>query len=382
MTRQLKILVAEDSKISRLLMGEFIKRLGHEAVMAENGAQALELCRIDPPDAIFMDVAMPVMDGFAATRAIRQLMGEHWIPIIYLTSVSDREQLLRGLETGGDDYLIKPVDMELLTAKLNVLLRIADMQQRIAADAERLEAYYRANEQEQAFARMILDRFTRRADHTPPNIQQWQLPAMNFSGDTICIRRSKAGLDRLMLADSTGHGLTAAICGLPAVDTFFAMTDRQLPMQDVIRTINRKLHGILPVGRFVAAALIEVDYQQRRIAVWNGGIPCALYVNQQGVLEREFVSRCPPLGILPDEAFDASLDLYQWQDAGSVIVCSDGITEARNPAGQAFGNDGVVRAAQGARTRDIQGAITHAVSAHLGRVETQDDISLVVVRCP
>ena len=381
MTRALTILVAEDSPTSRQILLDYIRLLGHEAVPVSNGQEALAYCLQQRPDVIFMDVTMPVMDGFAATAAIRQLLGEHWIPIIFLTSLSDRSQLLRGLAMGGDDYLTKPIDLDILTAKLHVLIRISEMQQRIASDSERLENYYRTNEQEQMFAQMVLDRFTRRAEQTPPNIQQWQRPAMNFSGDTICIRRCQPGLDRIMLADSTGHGLAAAICGLPAVDTFFAMCDRNLPVQEIARTINRKLHTILPIGRFVAAAIIEVDYQLQRIAVWNGGIPCAMYVDRRGEVLKSFGSRSPPLGILPDNAFESSLDYFSWQDGGSLIVCSDGVTEAYDDSRQPFGVDGILRAVSQARTLDIQGSITHAVNKHLAGRENHDDISLVVVRC-
>jgi len=382
MTRALTILVAEDSQTSRQILLDYIHLLGHTAVAVSNGQEAVEYCSQHRPDVIFMDVTMPVMDGFTATMAIRQQLGEHWIPIIFLTSLSDRTQLLRGLSMGGDDYLTKPIDLDILTAKLHVLIRISEMQQRIASDSERLEAYYRANEQEQMFAQMVLDRFTRRADQIPPNIQQWQRPAMNFSGDTICIRRCQPGLDRIMLADSTGHGLAAAICGLPAVDTFFAMCDRNLPVQEIVRTINRKLHTILPIGRFVAAAVIEVDYLRKRIAIWNGGIPCAIFVDKQGQMHKSFRSSSPPLGILPDADFESTLDYYNWENSGALIVCSDGITEAYDHTELPFGIEGILKAVSQAKTQDIQGSITHAVNQHLGGQENHDDISLVVVRCP
>lgn len=381
MTPVLTILVAEDSPTSRQILLDYIRLLGHTAVPVCNGLEALEFCQRQRPDVIFMDVTMPVMDGFAATSAIRQLLGEHWIPIIFLTSLSDRSQLLRGLAMGADDYLTKPIDLDILTAKLHVLIRISEMQRRIASDSERLEAYYRINQQEQMFAQTVLDSFTRRAEQTPPNIQQWQRPAMNFSGDTICIRRSQSGLDRIMLADSTGHGLAAAICGLPAVDTFFAMCDRDLPLQEIARAINHKLHSILPIGRFVAAALIEVDYQRQRIAVWNGGIPCAMYVDRHGAVLKSFASRSPPLGILPDAAFESGLDDFSWQDSGALVVCSDGVTEAYGPDNQPFGLTGILTAMRHSDNLDLQGAITQAVNHHLAGEENHDDISLVVVRC-
>jgi CheY-like chemotaxis protein len=105
MTRALTILVAEDSPTSRQILIDYIRLLGHTAVAVCNGQEAVDYCIQQRPDVIFMDVTMPVMDGFAATSAIRQLLGEHWIPIIFLTSLSDRSQLLRGLTMGADDYL-------------------------------------------------------------------------------------------------------------------------------------------------------------------------------------------------------------------------------------------------------------------------------------
>lgn len=381
MEYELTILVVDDGDMNRRLLAKFIDHLGHKMAMATNGAEAVEYCRHHIPDVILMDVMMPVMDGFEATIAIRELLGDRWIPIIFLTAMTEHDSLLQGLRVGGDDYLTKPIDLSMLSAKIKVMLRISEMQRRIAEDTARLNSYYQDNEQEQEFAKHVLDRFNAQAGPTPANISQWLQPALNFSGDVICAARTPTGVDHVLLADSTGHGLAAAISCMPAVDTFLVMTQRGFGIGTIAQSINSKLNGVLPTGRFVAAALIEIDYKERVIAVWNGGIPCVFFLNQNGRVEKQFISNNPPLGTMPDEYFDAGLDLHRWEFEGQLVACSDGVTEARSPDNGDFGEDGVVESAKKAIGQNIADAIAADVATHLAGLDGHDDISLVVVDC-
>lgn len=381
MTRQLTILVVDDSDMNRRLMGKFIHHLGHTAATAPDGLEAVNYCRKTIPDVILMDVMMPVMDGFQATEEIRKLLGDRWVPIIFLTAMIEHESMLKGLEVGGDDYMTKPVDLTVLAAKIKVLLRIADMRQRIESDAIMLEQYFETNEEEQSLALHVLERFTAQESALAPNVQKWILPALNFSGDVISIAQSPTGVDYILLADSTGHGLAAAISCLPAVDTFFEKTHRGFSISTIARDINKKLHTIMPVGRFLAAAIIAVDYRERTIAIWNGGIPCAFYLGADGQIEKQFISSNPPLGILPDDEFEATLDVHRWRQDGELIVCSDGVTEAYGNAHVAFGAEGVAQAARSAQGQHTSTRIADALLEHLGGLDNHDDVSLVVVSC-
>ena len=79
----MKILLVDDTKTERLLMGAYLKELGHRVVTGENGLQATELYIKEEPDLVIMDVIMPVMDGHEAARKIRN-NGTDWVPIIFL----------------------------------------------------------------------------------------------------------------------------------------------------------------------------------------------------------------------------------------------------------------------------------------------------------
>lgn len=381
MTKPLTILVVDDVDLNRRMLDSFIRKLGHLPVLVENGLEAVEYCADTPPDMILMDIMMPVMDGFTATERIRAQLGEHWIPIIFLSAMTEQADYLHGLAVGGDDYLTKPVNLLLLSAKISVMLRIIEMQSHLSDSHLRLEQYYATNQQEQSLAQHVLERFNTAANVQQHNIKTWLKSAVHLSGDVICVARSPSGADHILLADSTGHGLVAAICCLPAIDTFHAMTQRGFAINTIAESINHKLYHTLPTGHFVAATLIAVHYEERMIAVWNGGIPCCSFLNARGVIEKHFRSCHPPLGTMSPDGFDDELEQYRWQLDGELIVCSDGMTEARNEQQQQFGQDGVLQAARQARGQHTAQQIADAVQRHLGEQQYHDDASLVVIGC-
>lgn len=381
MTASLNILVVEDSHINRILLARWILHAGHTAALAENGLEAVDYCRATVPDVILMDVVMPEMDGIEATRQIRQLLGDRWVPIIFLSANAEIEHILTSLRAGGDDYLPKPIDFELLSAKVSVMVRIAEMRDRIAKNTQELQAYFKQNEAEQGLAKYVLHRISEDEVSEEYGVQRWIKPAVNFSGDVITITRAPTGVLHVMLADSTGHGLSAAISCLPAVSTFRNMTQKGYSISAIAREMNNELRASLPRGRFVAAVLASIDYAEKIVSVWNGGLPQALLVDERGTLLKGFPSEAPPLGILPNNDFDAKLEVYRWLDRAELVLCSDGLTESFNSAGMEFSESSLISAIAAADQGDKFAAICAAISAHLNGEESHDDISLAVIPC-
>lgn len=121
MAPKAKVLVAEDDRAVRESIERALRFEGHDVHLAADGGEALRAVEADPPDAIVMDVMMPVMDGLDVTRELRA-RGDR-TPILVLTArhkVSDR---VAGLDAGADDYLVKPYALEELLARLRALLR-------------------------------------------------------------------------------------------------------------------------------------------------------------------------------------------------------------------------------------------------------------------
>ena len=124
-SRRLRVLVAEDNSVNQLLIVRLLEKLGHVAVLAGNGVEAIEACEREPFDLVLMDVQMPVMDGIAATETIRRREsarpGRGRLPIVALTAFAMRGDRERCLAAGMDDYLTKPIKPAELAAALSRL---------------------------------------------------------------------------------------------------------------------------------------------------------------------------------------------------------------------------------------------------------------------
>ncbi|WP_242032940.1 HD domain-containing phosphohydrolase [Oscillatoria sp. FACHB-1406] len=118
-----KILVVDDSLLTRSLTIDLLSAAGYEAIEAENGAIALEIARHDRPDAVLLDVLMPNMDGYEVCRRLKQDPQTQEIPVIFITVSDDRRARLQGIEAGGDDFLTKPIDRLELSARIKNWIR-------------------------------------------------------------------------------------------------------------------------------------------------------------------------------------------------------------------------------------------------------------------
>ena len=136
----MKILLVEDSATLRFAMRNYIIEAGHTSLVAQTGEEALQLLETTPVDMIIMDVEMPGLNGFETTRLIREWLGGHWIPIIFVTGRNEDESYQEGIEAGGDDYLIKPVSAMILKAKIRALERISEMRDQLNHLNAELEA--------------------------------------------------------------------------------------------------------------------------------------------------------------------------------------------------------------------------------------------------
>jgi len=114
-----KILIVDDEERMRKLIGAYLKKEGYEIIEAENGLEALSLCKSERIHLIILDVMMPVMDGWTVCKELRKNSN---VPIIFLTAKGEDEDVLLGFELGTDHYMTKPFDIRLLIAKIKSLM--------------------------------------------------------------------------------------------------------------------------------------------------------------------------------------------------------------------------------------------------------------------
>lgn len=117
----MKILIVEDDSNIRAIIQMYMSKQGYETILAVNGEEALELYYGETPDCIILDLMLPEMDGWEVCKLIR--LDDPVIPIIMLTGKGESYDIVKGLELGADDYMVKPFDPNELSARVKAALR-------------------------------------------------------------------------------------------------------------------------------------------------------------------------------------------------------------------------------------------------------------------
>lgn len=113
-----KILIVEDNEMNRDMLSRRLERRGFAVVMAVDGQQGVEMARSENPDLVLMDMSLPVMDGWAATRAIKEDAELSRIPVIALTAHAMEGDREKAMAAGCDDYDTKPIELSRLLEKI------------------------------------------------------------------------------------------------------------------------------------------------------------------------------------------------------------------------------------------------------------------------
>ena len=155
----MKILIVEDDSVSALVLQLTLERLGYEVTVATDGLTAWELLEQEYTPLVITDWMMPDMDGLELCRRVRTLAGRPYTYLMLLTAKGQRADRLEGLSAGADDFLIKPLDADELTARLRTAERILDMQAQLQNLHQDLEQQNRQLAETMEYLRVANHRF-------------------------------------------------------------------------------------------------------------------------------------------------------------------------------------------------------------------------------
>lgn len=367
----LHILIAEDSASDRLLLQKLLQRQGHEVVAVENGREAVARYRERRPDIVLLDALMPEMDGIAAAREMRSIAGSALIPIIFLTSLTSPQDLAACLAAGGDDFLTKPYNPVILEAKIRAFDRLRRLHDEVMTQREHLIA-------EQQAAKLIFDRIIRLGALDAPCIKYLMSPMAIFDGDVLLACRQPDGDMLVLLGDFTGHGLPAAIGIMPLAEIFYGMGAKGFGLEAILREINGRLKAVLPASVFCCATAAHINYGDRYLEIWAGGLPDGVLFNSRSRSLTRIPSAHVPLGILPPHRFEYHPLIVELEEGTDLYLWSDGISEAHNAEGEMFGEERLLALFDAPR-EDKFGLITDSLRDFTGSDRQSDDYSLVRV---
>jgi two-component system, HptB-dependent secretion and biofilm response regulator len=381
MTHQkIKILAVDDNIVNIKVLSQYLIKQDYDVVAAESGEEAIELFKSEAPDIILMDIMMGGISGLEATAKIKVIAGDNWVPVIFMSALASEEDKIRGLDVGGDDYITKPIEFNILGAKLKAVQRISDIQNKLSATMLELQQYHNAEENEQEMAYELMESLFDTRHLEDHDFHVWHIPATRFSGDLIVSEKQSNDRFYLLHADSTGHGLTAALPLLPVSQTFYHMAKKGYSIGQIARRMNKQLKSIMPINRFVAVTLLLIDFENNIVEVWNGGNPPVFVINENKEIVKTFDSNHLALGILPDKDFDGKTEFACCKGNNSVVLYSDGLIEAENADGKPFDENMLLNLLKTeTNAADLRDNIVDAVTKHLAGEKAHDDMSLVVL---
>lgn len=375
----LRVLIAEDGAADRLLLAQIVRRQGHEVFTAENGEQAVALFAEKRPQLVLLDALMPVMDGFEAARQIKALAGQALVPIIFLTSLSEDDDLVRCLEAGGDDFVAKPYSAVILGAKIHAMDRLRRLQATVLEQRDQIARHHHHLLNEQRVAKAVFDKVAHSGCLRSPNIRYLQSPYALFNGDLLLAAFTPSGDMHVLLGDFTGHGLPAAVGAMPLAEVFYGMTAKGYGLAETLREMNAKLKRILPVDMFCCALLLNLSFQGACVEVWNGGMPDGYRLSASGELLATLASRHLPLGILAPERFDDSTEVMPLGVGERLLLLSDGVLDTSDDQERLFGVERLQAVmAENLDPERLFDDVLQALERFGGRA--RDDISLCDIR--
>ena len=374
----LRALVVDDNPVDQYLMQRLLMLMGMEVQLAGTADDALQLALAEQPDIVFLDVLLPGMNGYAIAERIRELYPHNYIPVVFVTGLTDDDVILRCFAAGGDEVVSKPVEPSILRARIEAALRSRQLHETVSTQRDQLLAYQIEMSHDVDVTKVILDNFRTDEALCAPNIRYLMRPVETLNGDFIMAACKPSRAQCFIVGDFTGHGLPAAIGVMLVHGVFCSMVAKGFDIETIAYEINRKMYTLLPTNRFLSAALFEIDAQTGIMSVWNAGLP-ALYVRgDEQRISAQFPSAALPLGILPPQEFRAQARRIVMSPNDRVYAYSDGIVEACNPDGEMFGEERL----RAVLETDATDTIKHLVSEleqYAGGVPPHDDLSCLEV---
>jgi serine phosphatase RsbU (regulator of sigma subunit)/anti-sigma regulatory factor (Ser/Thr protein kinase) len=298
------------------------------------------------------------------------------VPILY------RGRLLGMLHVAGREthYAGRQAQkLEVLARRLSPLLAARISNDQANERRAELEIKRSLELSEQELARRLVSGMLREGCLDAPGIRALMSAKDLFNGDLALAASLPDGSLRWMLGDFVGHGLPAAIGGLPVASVFYATARKEVPLTEVVMTINDSLRAALPHGFFCAAVILECSANGHQLRCWNAGMPSVLLRSAGSQTVRQIASHSVPLGVVASEELQSQLQVLNVALGDRVVCMSDGIVETSNPHGELFGQERAVAALSQGNAATAFDTLLSSLSAFRGAAVSLDDVSAIEV---
>jgi len=355
--------------VSRLLLRRTVEQLGHECLVAADGAEAWRLFQDAEVDVVISDWMMPGLDGIELCRRVRARPRATYPYFVLLTALGDRAHLLTGLQAGADDYLAKPLDREELRVRLQAAARVTALYRRLDEQRRRLAA-------ELGRAAQVQADLLPRAAPAPPGFELAArcVAAHEVGGDFYDWQQPTPDDLTLTVGDVMGKGMPAALL-MATVRAALRAVARRSPPAATVRAAAAALEDDLArAGSFVTLFHGRLDAGTRRLDYVDAGHG-HVFLRRAGGGLVTLPTRGLPVGVLPQQEYRQGSVTFRPGD--TLLVYSDGLVDA--------GPGPALRPARLARRLAGAASAAEAVERLLALAPAAgpppDDLTVVALRC-
>lgn len=349
----MKILVAEDERITRVTLVRQLEALGHTVTACEDGQAAWEAftAAVNPKDpsscfdAVLTDWEMPRLSGLELIQQIRKADLPSYVYVILLTSRSNKEDVVSGIESGADDYISKPFDREELRVRILAGERVVRLERTLKQRNDALQAAdERIRHDLRAAARVQRAMLPRGVVETPRVRTAWRyVPTDELAGDAIgldliddrflisyVLDVSGHGVPAALLSVTAMHGLSPSSAGMGALKA--GLTEEAIGYGQLTATLiaemNRRFSATDNDGRFLTMVLCVLDTHTGRLCFTRAAHPVPILLRAGKSVEVDETGGMP-LAVFEEAEYEEVH--LQLQPGDRLILHSDGIFEQLGP---------------------------------------------------
>lgn len=382
-----RILLVEDSSTMRRMLSMKLQDEGYEVTTANDGQQGLASAREEPhPELILTDYEMPELDGAGLCKAVKADKVIRTIPILMLTTLSEIDSKVAGLEAGADDYILKPKspdDFREMFKRIEAHLRVADLRNELAEQNRLLQAAHKKLTFELDLARKVQLAMMPRPPK-PRGVLRLAVrytPANQLGGDVYDIYRLDNNRLGILVADVSGHGVNSAMLSGMVKALAAPLSIAVLEPGELLAGLDVSTEQYFPEGYFCTGFYLIADEETGLLRYAGVGHPPGIIVGPRG--SRTLPSNPGMLGIgMVDGTAGASDRL---EPGESLVIYTDGLTDAMDPSDVLFGEERlktVLQSHHGADPTEILNQVDAALYKHTAPGRPADDINIIVLQHP
>jgi sigma-B regulation protein RsbU (phosphoserine phosphatase) len=404
--KAMRILIVEDDAITLLLLSRIFEEWGYEVIKASDGKEAWDMMKKDPISFVVTDWKMPRMDGLELCKKIRSANFPGYVYVMLLTTSHEKQELIKAMEAGVDDFVVKPPTSRELNARIRAGERILklekDLEERnkkLSESNKKLTEAYSVIKRDLEAAAEIQSSLLPESASIVYGIQfDWIfIPCTFVAGDIFNYFKLDEHHLGFYLLDVAGHGISAAMLSVALSKVLSPVNHQECLLKPsnpdlgppyyeltspalAVQSLNDRFQADGDTSRYFTMVYGIIDTRDGRTSMTQAGHPPPILLRKGAQHASTMGSGGYPVGLMPDLAYEENE--VHLEKGDRLILYSDGITECANNEKEQFSTERLMALLEKGKDltmNELMGRIEQHLRQWKGNDEFEDDITLLAM---